>query len=108
MQETKQPLQMPGLRVHGAINMGDVAAAIKVMPTGAEIDLDALEDSLEDTLPSNAEITQVDREEVAFGLTALLVNVVVPDGEGGTQAVEDGFAGLEDVESVSVENVGRV
>lgn len=88
--------------------MGEVAAAIKVMPTGAEVDLDALEEKLESKLPGNAEITQVDREEVAFGLTALLVNVVVPDDEGGTQAVEDGFSSIEEVESVSVENVGRV
>jgi elongation factor 1-beta len=34
--------------------------------------------------------------------------VVVPDDAGGTDAVEEAFAGVDDVESVSVEEVGRL
>ncbi|MDY7083095.1 MAG: elongation factor 1-beta [Halobacteria archaeon] len=87
--------------------MGKVVAAIKVMPTGAEVDLNQLEDDLKDALPESAEVSGTNREDVAFGLTALFVNVMIPDEEGGTQAVEDAFADVENVESVSVEDVGR-
>jgi elongation factor 1-beta len=88
--------------------MGDVAAAIKVMPQSPDIDLDDLQESLESVLPEGAEISGSEQEEVAFGLTALIPTVIVPDEEGGTEAVEDAFADLEDVESVEVENVGRL
>jgi len=88
--------------------MGDVAAAIKVMPKSPDVDLDALQDSLEAALPDGARITGASQEEVAFGLTALIPTVVVPDGEGGTEAVEAAFAEVDEVESVSVENVGRL
>lgn len=88
--------------------MGDVAAAIKVMPESPDIDLDALQESLEATLPEGAEISGAEQEEVAFGLTALIPTVIVPDEEGGTEAVEDAFADVDDVESVEVENVGRL
>ena len=88
--------------------MGTVVAEIKVMPDDADVDLDALEDGLRDALPESAELSDVAREEVAFGLTALIVNVGIPDEEGGTQTVEDAFATVDRVESVSVENVGRV
>jgi elongation factor 1-beta len=88
--------------------MGKVAAAVKVMPQDPEIDLDELQDRLEQSLPEGAKINGVEREDVAFGLTALVPTVVVPDGEGGTEAVEEAFSGVEDVESVSVENVGRL
>jgi len=88
--------------------MGKVAAQVKVMPNSPEVDLDGLQERLEDSLPEGAKINGFAREDVAFGLTALLPTVVVPDEEGGTEAVEEAFAGVDDVESVSIESVGRI
>ncbi|MFC6953067.1 elongation factor 1-beta [Halorubellus litoreus] len=88
--------------------MGKVAAKIKVMPQSPEIDLDDLQDRLEDSLPEGAKINGVERDDVAFGLVALLPTVIVPDDAGGTEAVEEGFIDVEGVESVSVESVGRI
>jgi translation elongation factor 1B (aEF-1B) len=88
--------------------MGKVAASIKVMPNSPDIDLDGLQKQLEQALPEGARINGFEREDVAFGLVALLPTVIVPDESGGTEAVEEAFAGLDDVESVSVENVGRL
>ncbi|MFB6298824.1 MAG: elongation factor 1-beta [Halobacteriales archaeon] len=88
--------------------MGKVAAKIKVMPQSPEIDLDDLEDRLSESLPEGAEIRGYEREDVAFGLVALLPTVVVPDDAGGTEAVEEAFVGVDGVESISVESVGRL
>ena len=88
--------------------MGDVAAKIKVMPENPEVDLDDLQDRLEEALPEGAKIRAFERDDVAFGLVALLPTVIVPDGAGGTEAVEEAFSQVENVESVAVENVGRL
>ena len=88
--------------------MGKVAAKLKIMPQSPEIDLDALQERLEDALPEGATIKGFERDDVAFGLVALLPMVVVPDDAGGTEAVEEAFEGVEGVESISVENVGRI
>ena len=88
--------------------MGKVAAVLKVMPQSPEIDLDALQERLEDSLPEGAKINRVERDDVAFGLVALIPTVVVPDDAGGTEAVEEAFSGVEGVESVKVEEVGRI
>lgn len=88
--------------------MGKVAARIKVMPTDPEADLDALQDRLEQALPAGAKIKGFERDDVAFGLVALLPTVIVPDDAGGTEAVEDAFRAVADVESVQVEEVGRI
>jgi elongation factor 1-beta len=88
--------------------MGKVAAKIKVMPNSPEIDLDALQERLEESLPEGARINGFERDNVAFGLVALLPTVIVPDDAGGTEAVEEAFTGVDGVESVSVENVGRI
>lgn len=88
--------------------MGKVAAKIKVMPQNPEVDLDALQERLENALPEGAKISRFDREDVAFGLVALFPTVIVPDDAGGTEAVEEAFTGVEDVESVQVDEVGRL
>ncbi|QIB74875.1 elongation factor 1-beta [Halogeometricum borinquense] len=88
--------------------MGKVAAKMKVMPNSPEIDLDELQERLEDSLPEGAKINGFERDDVAFGLVALLPTVIVPDDAGGTEAVEEAFSDVDGVESVSVENVGRI
>jgi elongation factor 1-beta len=88
--------------------MGKVAAKLKIMPQSPEIDLDELQERLEEALPEGATIKGFERDDVAFGLVALLPTVVVPDDAGGTEAVEEAFEGVDGVESIAVENVGRI
>lgn len=88
--------------------MGKVATQVKVMPTSPDVDLDDLEARLADALPEGAELNDTAHEAVAFGLTALIAMVVVPDDAGGTEAVEEAFESVDDVESVSIENVTRL
>ena len=88
--------------------MGKVAANMKVMPQSPEVDLDALQERLDQSLPEGAKINGFEREDVAFGLVALLPTVIVPDDAGGTEAVEESFSGVEGVESVEVGEVGRI
>jgi elongation factor 1-beta len=88
--------------------MGKVAAKIKVMPQSPDVDLDALQERLEQSLPEGAKINGFERDDVAFGLVALFPTVVVPDDSGGTDAVEEAFGTVEGVESVDVDSVGRL
>ncbi len=88
--------------------MSKVAAKLKVMPEDPEIDLDDLQEQLEQSLPEGAKINGFERDDVAFGLVALVPTVIVPDDAGGTEAVEENFSNVEEVESVEVQNVGRI
>ena len=88
--------------------MGKVAANMKVMPQSPEIDLDELQERLEAALPEGAQINGFERDDVAFGLVALLPTVIVADDAGGTEVVEEAFSDVDGVESVSVEDVGRI
>jgi elongation factor 1-beta len=88
--------------------MGKVAAKLKLMPSSPEIDLDTLEADLTDALPGGAEVKGFEREDVAFGLVALMPTVIVGDEAGGTEAVESAFAAVDGIESVSVDTVGRI
>ncbi len=88
--------------------MGEVAAKIKVMPSGMDVDLNKLKDSLTKAIPEGARLHGFSEEPVAFGLKALMVVVKVGDIEGGTEKVEEEFSKVKGVESVSVEELGRM
>jgi elongation factor 1-beta len=88
--------------------MSKVAAKMKVMPESPDVDLDGLQNRLENSLPEGAKISRVDREDVAFGLIALFPTVIIPDEGGGTDAIEDAFGSVDGVESVDVDEVGRI
>ncbi len=88
--------------------MGEVAAKIKVMPSGMDVDLTRLRDALTKVIPKGARIHGFSEQPVAFGLKALVVVVKVGDIEGGTEKVEEEFSKVKGVESVSVEELGRM
>ncbi len=88
--------------------MGEVAAKIKIMPSGMDVDLNRLKDELKKVIPKGARLHGFSEEPVAFGLKALMVVVKVGDIEGGTEKVEEAFSKVKDVESVTVEELGRM
>jgi elongation factor 1-beta len=88
--------------------MGDVAAKIKIMPAGVDTDLEALKGRLEAVVPEGAKLRTFSEEPIAFGLKAIIALVLVGDIEGGTEPVEEAFAAVDEVESVSVVELGRL
>ena len=88
--------------------MGEVAAKIKIMPSGMDVDLKKLKGSLEKVIPKGARLHAFTEEPVAFGLKALVAVIKVGDIEGGTEKVEEAFSKVDGVESVSVVELGRM
>jgi len=90
-------VQSAGLKV---LKMGDVLSTIKVMPTGPDVDLAKVREEVE-KLGSHA----VEEKPVAFGIKCLEVQFIKPDGEGGTDELEDNMRAIKGVESVEVTGV---
>lgn len=87
--------------------MSDVAAILKVMPESPEVDLDALKQTIQDTVDADV-LERIEEEPIGFGLVALNVTIVVDDGEGGTEPVEEALANIDDIQSVEVTDVRRL
>jgi len=88
--------------------MGKVMAVIKIMPDGADRDMNKLQDDLKAALPKQAEFKGMQVKPIAFGLKAILFAFVVGDAEGGTEAVEEAFKNVPGVESVTVDSVDLI
>jgi len=89
--------------------MSRLLAVIKILPEDDAVNLDVLKAGLKEALPQgdkNLYIHKFDEEEVAFGLKALKVFLIMPgDYEGGTQPIEDAFAKVKGAGQVDVEIV---
>ena len=87
--------------------MSDVAAILKVMPESPEIDLEALKETIKNTIEADS-FEIIEEEPIGFGLIALNVTIVVDDGEGGTEPAEEALAALDEIQSVEVTDVRRL
>jgi elongation factor 1-beta len=88
--------------------VGEVAAQIKIMPSGPDVDLKALSTRIKSQVAQYGRIHSCKVQSIAFGLQALLITVIVEDKEGGTEAVEASVSAIDEVESVQVLAVTRM
>ncbi|MDX1611052.1 MAG: elongation factor 1-beta [Candidatus Thermoplasmatota archaeon] len=88
--------------------MGEIIAVFKVMPASVETDLATIEKQLADVVPDGVKLEKVETKPVAFGLKALHATITMEDSEEiSVDGIEEAFQGIDGVESVSVEAVGR-
>lgn len=83
--------------------MAEVIATFKVMPTGVDVDLDALEAKIKDIIRAD----QIKREPIAFGLVALNVIKIIPDAGGEVDAIEQKLRKIAGVSEVEVTDLTR-
>ena len=86
----------------------EVAAKIKIMPKGSDIDFEKLKADIKAAIPEGVRLRGFAEEPIAFGLRALIAVIMVKDEEGGTEIAEDSFSKVQDVESVQVIELSRI
>ena len=88
--------------------MAKVIISIKVYPANAEVNLDALKRRIKEEIPEYASIHRFDEEPIAFGLTALIVHIILPEERaGGVDEVERALKGTEGVGEIETVMVRR-
>lgn len=86
--------------------MGRVAVLFRLMPQGVETDMDAMASAVRAAVPTRATVRGLQVKDIAFGLKALLVSVVMNDEGGILDSVEQALAKVPHVESVEVMEEG--
>lgn len=88
--------------------MGEVFLKYRIMPDGADTDLDALQASIKEALPSFAQMQNCEAKPFAFGMKALEIGFVVEDEEGNNDKVEEAVAGVDGVQGTELLEMGRL
>jgi len=80
--------------------MGNVAVAMKVMPSSSDVDMEKLRKEVSKKI----KIQDSKIEPIAFGLKALKLMVIIPDAVG-VDSLETEIRSLEGVGEVEIESV---
>lgn len=88
--------------------MGDVAVVLRVLPSDADVDIEALRTSITDKLKLICEVNRTEVQEIGYGLKAMKFQIIVPDEEGRIDRVEETISSVEGVGQVDAEDVTLV
>ena len=90
--------------------MAKVLASIKVFPSEVSSDLSGLKIQIENNLPKDVSILKFQEEPVAFGLVALIANLLMPEEVSGKMdEIEERLkstSGVSEIQVISVTRTG--
>ncbi|RLI44709.1 elongation factor 1-beta [Candidatus Bathyarchaeota archaeon] len=89
--------------------MAKVLVSMKILPSDVTTDLNLLKKKIEKELPKFASVYKFSEEPIAFGLTALIAHIVIPEEKsGGLDDVEKQLQKIDEISQMETLMVRRV
>jgi elongation factor 1-beta len=88
--------------------MGSYVIRMKVLPSDVSTDLEKMAQDVASALPPDSKVRSHRVEPIAFGLSAVMLDIVAPEEEGAIDRVEEAVSGVPSVSQSEVVGVSRM
>ena len=92
----------------GLRKMTRILLVTKILPTGIEVNLENLVNSIKENLKDGIELKQFEKEPLAFGLEFIKAQFTLDDAEGQMESLENSIKSTEGVSEIEVLNMSRM
>ena len=88
--------------------MARLLLIVKILPTGTEINLDELVNSIRNNLSDKIELKEYSKEPLAFGLEFIKAQFTLDYAEGQMDSLENSVKSVDGVSEFEVMNMSRM
>ncbi|UCC33067.1 MAG: elongation factor 1-beta [Candidatus Bathyarchaeota archaeon] len=88
--------------------MGKILISYRILPTEVTIDLEELKQKIGKKLPEYSTVHGFVEEPIAYGLTALIAHIAIPEDEsGGLDALEKALQKISEISQIETLTIHR-